>query len=144
LADWAVVRLLSSLSSPSLVHHRPAIQDRGDQSGSATPDHLKATRKPLFLADLSVLLYDLFAKRCDAVVFDAPTLAALRREAPERCGPLVGRIPTRERYAIAFEKGSPLRAPVNSALKAIAKDGTLARLRQRWLGADTAKLPVLR
>ena len=117
---------------------------RGTTGAWIVTSRIKPTRKPLFVANLSVLLYDLFAKRCDAVVLDAPTLAALRREAPDRYGPLVGRIPTRERYAMAFEQGSPLRTPVNAALKAIAKDGTLARLRQRWLGADTAKLPVLR
>ena len=117
---------------------------RGTTGEAIVTNRINPTRKPLFPADLSVLLYDLFAKRCDAVVFDAPTLAVLRREAPDRYGPLVGRIPTRERYAIAFEKGSPLRTRVNAALRAIARDGTLARLRQRWLGADTARLPVLR
>jgi polar amino acid transport system substrate-binding protein len=116
---------------------------RGTTGGAIVTNRIKPTRKPLFLDDLSVLLYDLFAKRCDALVFDAPTLAVLRREAPDRYGPLVGRIPTRERYAIAFEKGNPLRVRVNAVLKAIARDGALARLRQRWLGADTARLPVL-
>jgi len=117
---------------------------RGTTGGAIVTNRIKPARKPLFLDDLSVLLYDLFAKRCDALVFDAPTLAVLRRQAPDRYGPLVGRIPTHERYAIAFEKGSLLRARVDSVLRAIARDGTLARLRQRWLGADTAKLPVLR
>ena len=117
---------------------------RGTTGAALVTNRIKPTRKPLFPVDLSVLLYDLFAKRCDAVVFDASTLAVLRREAPDRYGPLVGRIPTHERYAIALEKGNPLRAPVNAVLKAIARDGTLARLRHRWLGTDTARLPVLR
>jgi len=117
---------------------------RGTTGGAIVTNRIKPTRKPLFPVDVSVLLYDLFAKRCEAIVFDASTLAVLRREAPDRYGPLVGRIPTRERYAIAFEKGSPLRARVDAALQAISRDGTLARLRHRWLGADTAKLPVLR
>jgi len=117
---------------------------RGTPGSALIANRIKPARKPLFLDDLSVLLYDLFARRCDALVFDAPTLAVLRRQAPDRYGPLVGRIPTHERYAIAFEKGSLLRARVDSVLRTIARDGTLARLRQRWLGADTAKLPVLR
>jgi len=116
---------------------------RGTTGSALVANRIKPARK-LFLDDLSVLLYDLFAKRCDALVFDAPTLAVLRREAPDRYGPLVGLIPTRERYAIALAKGSPLRARVNGVLKAIAADGTLAHLRRRWLGMDTAKLPVLR
>jgi polar amino acid transport system substrate-binding protein len=117
---------------------------RGTTGAAIVTTRVRPTRKPVFLDDVSALLYDLFAKRCDALVFDAPTLAVLRKQTPDRYGPLVGLIPTRERYAIAFEKGDPLRAQVNAALKAIAKDGTLARLRQRWLGTDTAKLHVLR
>ena len=103
-----------------------------------------AVRKPLFVENPSRLSYDLFAKRCDAVVAVAPALAVQRREAPDRYGPLVGRILTRESYAIALEEGSPLRDRVDLALKAIEREGILVRLRQRWLGADTSKLPVLR
>jgi ABC-type amino acid transport substrate-binding protein len=68
----------------------------------------------------------------------------LRRQAPDRYGPLVGRIVTREKYAVALEKGSPLRPLVNRALKVVTTNGTLARLRRRWLGVDTARLPALR
>ena len=88
--------------------------------------------------------YELFTKRCDAVVFDAPALAVLRRQAPDRYGPLVGRIVTNEKYAIALEQGNPLRPRLDSALRALAADGTLTRLRKRWLGTDTASLPTLR
>ena len=118
--------------------------ERGSTGGAIVSNRIKPVRKPVFLESPSKLSYDLFAKRCDAVVFDAPALAVLRRQAPDRYGPLVGRIPTRERYAVALEKGSPLRARVDTALRAIAKDGSLARLRQRWLGVDAVKLPVLR
>ena len=74
----------------------------------------------------------------------APSLAVLRRQAPDRYGPLVGRIVTKEKYAIALEKGSPLRPQINAALRAVIKNGTLTRLRRRWLGIDTATLPSLR
>jgi hypothetical protein len=47
------------------------------------------------------------------VVFDAPALPGLRRQAPDRYGPLVGRIVTNEKYAAALEKGNPLRAAIN-------------------------------
>ena len=92
----------------------------------------------------SDLSYYLFTKRCDAIVFDAPTLAVLRRQAPDRYGPLAGRVVTNEKYAAAFEKGSALRTRVNAVLAGLAKDGSLDRLRKRWLGADTSALPVLR
>ena len=83
-------------------------------------------------------------KRRDAVIFDAPALAVPRRQAPDRYGPLVGRIVTKERYAAAFEKGCLLRPAINGALNTLTKDGRIARLRQRWLGTDTANLPMLR
>jgi hypothetical protein len=56
---------------------------RGTTGVAIVTNRIKPIRKPLFLDDLSVLLYDLFAKRCDALVFDAPTLGVLRREAPD-------------------------------------------------------------
>jgi polar amino acid transport system substrate-binding protein len=118
--------------------------ERGTTGAALVTSRIKPTRKPLFVENPSRLSYDLFAKRCDAVVADAPALAVLRREAPDRYGPLVGRILTRERYAVALEKGNPLRARVNAALKGIASEGILLRLRRQWLGADTSKLPVLR
>jgi ABC-type amino acid transport substrate-binding protein len=68
----------------------------------------------------------------------------LRRQAPDRYGPLAGRIVTNEKYAAAFERGSALRPRVNTALASLTKDGSLTRLRKRWLGADTSALPVLR
>ena len=107
-------------------------------------NRLKPTRKPLIVPNPSQLSYDLFMKRCDAAIFDAPALAVLRRQAPDRYGPLVGRIVTDERYAAALEKGSPLLPAINRALNTLTKDGAIARLRKRWLGTDTASLPMLR
>jgi polar amino acid transport system substrate-binding protein len=105
---------------------------------------IKPRRKPLLLSDPSTLSYALFTKRCDATVADAPTLAVLRRQAPDRYGPLVGRVVTHEKYAIALETGSSLRPQIDAALRTAIRDGTLETLRRRWLGVDTAKLPALR
>jgi ABC-type amino acid transport substrate-binding protein len=105
---------------------------------------IKPTRKPRLLENPSRLSYELFTQKCDAVVFDAPSLAVLRRQAPGRYGPLVGRIATKESYAAAFQKGSALRAPVDAALARLKRAGTIEQLRKRWLGVDTSVLPVLR
>lgn len=118
--------------------------ERATTGAVVLANRIKPAKKPLFLHNPSDLSYALFTKRCDAIVFDAPSLAVLRRQAPDRYGPLVGRIATKEKYAIALEKGSPLRPQVNAALKSLVKNRTLARLRGRWLGVDTATLPVLR
>jgi polar amino acid transport system substrate-binding protein len=40
-----------------------------------------------------------------------------------------------EDYAFIFKKGSPLKGPVDAALAAMAKDGTLDRLNKKWLQA---------
>jgi ABC-type amino acid transport substrate-binding protein len=105
---------------------------------------IKPVKKPVVARNPSDLSYYLFTKRCDAIVFDAPTLAVLRRQAPDRYGPLAGRVVTNEKYAAAFEKGGVLRMRVNAVLGELAKDGSLDRLRKRWLGADTSALPILR
>ncbi len=107
-------------------------------------DTIAPQKKPRLANDPSQLMYDLYNDRCDAVVYDADILGAARAAAPERYGPFAGRIVTRERYGIAFPKGSPLRASVNTALRTLIRNGTLARLQKRWLSADVTKLPVLR
>lgn len=107
-------------------------------------DRIKPQKKPRLATDPSQLMYDLYNDRCDAVVYDADILGAERAAAPERYGPFAGRLITRERYGIAFPKGSPLRASVNGALRTLTRNGTLVRLQKRWLSTDVSKLPVLR
>ena len=107
-------------------------------------DRITPQKAPRLANDPSQLMYDLYNDRCDAVVYDADILGAARAAAPERYGPFAGRIVTRERYGIAFPKGSPLRASVNAALRTLTGDGTLTRLQKRWLSTDVSKLPVLR
>jgi polar amino acid transport system substrate-binding protein len=118
--------------------------ERASTGGQLILDRIKPTRAPRLVQDPSRLSYDLFTQRCDAIVFDAPALAVLRRQAPDRYGALAGRIVTNERYAIALEEGSPLRPRINAALASVIGSGVLERLRRRWLGTDTATLPVLR
>lgn len=81
---------------------------------------------------------------CDAVVYDAPSLATLRNRVPNRYGGFAGRIVTRETYGIAMPKGSPLLGPVNDALRAMIASGSIDALEKRWLAADLDKLRVLK
>ena len=46
--------------------------------------------------------------RCDAVVYDAPTLAVLAAEVPLRVGAMAGVIATGERYGAVMADGNPL------------------------------------
>jgi polar amino acid transport system substrate-binding protein len=146
-ADQGVLVRRGLASSPTSIAALRGLQlcaERATTGSQLLVNKIKPRRKPLLLSDPSDLSYGLFTKRCDAIVADAPTLAVLRRQAPDRYGPLVGRVVTREKYAIALEKGSPLRPSIDSALRAVIKDGTLKTLRRRWLGVDTAKLRALR
>jgi polar amino acid transport system substrate-binding protein len=118
--------------------------ERASTGSLLVAGRIRPAKKPILARNPSDLSYYVFTKRCDAIVFDAPALAVLRRQAPDRYGQLAGRIVTNEEYAVAFERGSALRQRVDAALAALAKDGSLIRLRKRWLGADTSVLPVLR
>jgi glutamine transport system substrate-binding protein len=89
-------------------------------------------------------MQDLQIGSCQAVVYDAPTLGALKALAPSYYGTFVGLIPTGEQYGIALPKGSPLLPRVNAALGALIANGTVQRLEQQWFTADLANVPVLR
>jgi polar amino acid transport system substrate-binding protein len=60
---------------------------------------------------------------------------------------VVERIGTGDRFAIMMQKGSPLLEKVNAAITEIKKDGTMAALHKKWLGAEadpkTATVMVL-
>lgn len=51
---------------------------------------------------------------------------------------VVEAIPTGDKFAIMMQKGSPLLERVNGAIDEIKKDGTMAALHKKWLGADAA------
>jgi len=54
---------------------------------------------------------------------------------------VVQTIPTGEQYGIAFPTGSDLVGPVNKALEDIKKDGTYARIYEKWLGQKPKEIP---
>jgi len=89
-------------------------------------------------------MLDLQTGRCEAAVYDAPALGTLKARAPLRYGPFVGVIKTREEYGIALPRGGSLLGPVNTALAALAADGTIERLQRKWVTVHLEDLPVLR
>jgi ABC-type amino acid transport substrate-binding protein len=56
---------------------------------------------------------------------------------------MAGRIATGERYGIVVEKGSALLGPLSAAVRELVRDGTVARLAERWLADDPATLRAL-
>jgi polar amino acid transport system substrate-binding protein len=114
-------------------------------TGQAVAQRTIAPTRPVRLvANVPTLMLDLQTGLCDAVVYDAPALGTLRARAPQRYGPFVGVIPTREDYGIALPRGSALTPQVNRALRSLLADGTVARLARKWLTVDPDRLPVLR
>jgi polar amino acid transport system substrate-binding protein len=116
--------------------------------GSTGADVVKtriAPSKPVLLpASVPDLTLDLQSGACQAVVYDAPSLGAMKSLAPGYYGPFVGLIPTGEHYGVAMPKGSPMAGQVDTALGALIAEGTVQRLEKQWLTADLAKLPILR
>jgi ABC-type amino acid transport substrate-binding protein len=103
-----------------------------------------APTKPVrVIGNVPTLMLDLQTGRCQAVVYDAPTLGTLKARTPDRYGPFVGVIKTGEQYGVALPKGSPLLSSVDTALGALIADGTVQSLQKKWLSANLSSLPVL-
>jgi ABC-type amino acid transport substrate-binding protein len=115
-----------------------------DSTGAAVANSRIAPEKPVIQPDnVPTLMLDLQTGVCQAVIYDAPTLGALKSLAPGYYGAFVGLIPTGEHYGIAFPKGSPLLSSANAALGSLLSDGTVQRLEKKWFTADLAKLTIL-
>ena len=102
------------------------------------------TTPVLLIGNVSNLMLNLQTGRCQAVVYDAPTLGALKARAPEWYGPFVGVIKTGEQYGVALPKGSSLRNSVDVALGTLIANGTVQRLQKKWLTTNLTALPVLK
>jgi polar amino acid transport system substrate-binding protein len=80
------------------------------------------------------LLLDTRNGRVDGAISD---LAGMQFTFQKMTGmKIVDRIKTGDQYAIMMRKGSPLLEPVSTAISDLKKDGTLAALHKKWLGAD--------
>jgi polar amino acid transport system substrate-binding protein len=69
------------------------------------------------------------------VVLSDPTGAAATLARSPRLFKIVGAPLAGEDYGFILRKGSPLKAPIDAALAAMARDGTLEQLNKRWLPA---------
>jgi polar amino acid transport system substrate-binding protein len=117
--------------------------ERGTTSADLIANTIRPERKPSLLTTANLLLQRVQTGACDAAVYDLPILATLRALAPDRYGPLVGRIVTGEQYGLVFPKGSPLRPLVDEALQALLAGPTVNSLERKWLKLDPGKLRVL-
>ena len=145
-ADQGVL-LAESVPEPKSLKDLKTLQlcaQRGTTSADAVASIVRPTKPAILFDKQEGLLDGLYQRRCQAVIDDAPILAALRRQTPDRYGRLVARLGATESYAMVVPKGSPLRPLLDQALAKLKQDGTIVTLEKRWLGSDMAKLPVLR
>jgi polar amino acid transport system substrate-binding protein len=82
--------------------------------------------------------------RCDAFILDVPLVSLERKARPTRYGPVAGQVVTHEQYGAVLPKGSKLVTPVDAALKALTKDGTIGKLQKKWFNLDFSKIPVIK
>jgi ABC-type amino acid transport substrate-binding protein len=116
----------------------------GKSTGADAATTVVAPTTPVRLfGNVPTLMLNLQTGRCQAVVYDAPSLGTLKARAPDRYGPFVGVIKTGEQYGVALPKGSPLLRRADAAIRALIADGTVKRLQKKWLTVDLSKLPVL-
>jgi ABC-type amino acid transport substrate-binding protein len=112
--------------------------------GKLIENRIKPDKPALNVGNVSHLMLDLQTGRCEAVVYDAPTLGTLKARAPRRYGAFAGVIRTDEHYGIALRKGSKLTGRVNKVLRGLKADGTIERLKKKGLTTNVSTLPVLR
>jgi polar amino acid transport system substrate-binding protein len=79
---------------------------------------------------------DLLNKRTDAVLNSRSTLLVLMRDAPGKFKMLAGVSDIPAYYGMAFRKEDvALRDVFNDGLTAMKKDGSLAKLQEKWFGS---------
>ena len=79
--------------------------------------------------------------KVDGLLADTPVAVSFARSHPRLT--VSAQILAHQPYGLLFAKGSPLRAQVNAVLASLRKDGTLARLQEKWF-PGSASLPVIR
>jgi polar amino acid transport system substrate-binding protein len=140
LVGQAVIPVPRSLAALRPLQICALSKSTGADAATAT---IAPTRPVRQYGNVPTLMQALQTGRCQAVVYDAPSLGILETRAPDYYGPLVGIIKTGEQYGVALPNGSPLTADVDAALGALIADGTILSLQKKWLGTSVSALPVL-
>lgn len=92
-------------------------------------------------ADIHDAYDDLLAKRADAVIFDERNVHDFMQTQGKGKVRIVGEPLNKESYAVAAKKRNLYIGRINSAIAAVAKDGTYETLYMKWFGSQPRKLP---
>jgi polar amino acid transport system substrate-binding protein len=119
---------------------------RGTTFVDIIDEQIRPDQPPLQVDTRSEVLAALADGRADAAMFDLPAADAIVHADPRLA--VVARLARTEPIAAALPKDSDNTQAVGSALRAMAADGTIDRLAERWLGTslqDSANAaPLLR
>jgi polar amino acid transport system substrate-binding protein len=131
IADLKSLKLGAQVGTTSLDYINDVVKPTQEAAAYAKNDQAKSALKN---------------GQVDAVVVDLPT-AFYITAAEVTDGTIVGQFEnqggTPEQFGLVLDKGSALTSCVSGAVDALRKDGTLAKLEQRWL-SDAVDAPVLK
>ena len=118
---------------------------RGTDAARVVSARVRPRRTPLLLAGGERLQTVLRTGACDAALVPALDVGRFVERHRRQLGPVVGRIEHGRGYGILVRRGTGLDVgAVDRELARLARDGTLGRLAETWLGLDPAALRVLR
>jgi len=108
-------------------------------------NRIKPSQRPAVFDTNDAAVAALKNGQIDGLVVDLPTAFYVTAvQVPN--GKIVGQFAAtgnQERFGMVFQKGNPLVACVNKALRTLKRNGTLAKIQQTWLAKVTGA-PVLR
>jgi polar amino acid transport system substrate-binding protein len=151
ISYYATTQSIVALKSDAIVkHHSPADLRTylyGDQIGTTGLAYIYAqihpTRAPRVYNTLDEAVAALQTKQVDAIVVDTPD-GQYMASSQVKNGVQVGQFPsTGEHYGLLFREGNPLASCVDSALRVMTRDGTLAELSKRYLGIYNS-VPIIK
>jgi polar amino acid transport system substrate-binding protein len=109
--------------------------------GDYINNEIQPNEDPRQFTTLGAAVQALANDQIDAFLMDVAIGAEIVKERGDEVD-MTGMFVTEEQYGVVFEKGSPLREPVNEAIEKLRADGTLERLQAKWF-PGSEDLPVL-
>jgi polar amino acid transport system substrate-binding protein len=106
--------------------------------------HLHPNTKPQIYQTTAAAFTAVQINKCDALILDVPIVLLQKKSKPSAYGEVCCQVVTNEKYGAVFQKGSAIVGPIDGALAALKKNGTVKKLQQKWFRIDTSSIPVLK
>jgi polar amino acid transport system substrate-binding protein len=105
---------------------------------------LRPSKAPLVYQTTTAAFTAVQINRCQALVLDVPIVALQKKSKPSAYGPVAGQIVTNEQYGAVLQKGSKLLPQVDTIIKGLTDNGTIAKLQKKWFNLNFAAIPTLK